>query len=212
LAEPEATLASTEEELAGTQSTLAETEATLADTEAELASTQNTLAETAATLADTQSELESTQNTLADTEATLASTEAELESTQNTLSETEATLEDRQQQLDELMISPDAENYKVEYIAGRMEDGLATDITRKRVKIDFSNLGMYVNNVKLEILNPDKEVIYSSTLRPGEVRYIVDVSEPVVPGELYWVRRTYYDGNNKEISQLTIQVRVYIGL
>ena len=54
--------------------------------------------------------------------------------------------------------------------------------------------------------------IYVSTLRPGEVRYIVDVSEPVVPGELYWVRRTYYDGNNKEISQLTIQVRVYIGL
>ena len=63
----------------------------------------------------------------------------------------------------------------------------------------------------LEILNPDKEVIYSSIVGRGERRYIVNVSEPIVPGENYYIRRTYYDGNNKEVSSLTIQVEAYIG-
>ena len=110
------------------------------------------------------------------------------------------------------MISADSGLYKTEYITGRSEAGLATDITRTRVKVDFTNYGMYVNNVKLEVLNADKEVIYSNVVHPGERRYIVNVSEPIVPGANYYIRRTFYDGNNKEISQLTVQVEAYIGI
>ena len=49
-------------------------------------------------------------------------------------------------------------------------------------------------------------------MHPGERRYIVNVSEPIVPGANYYIRRTFYDGNNKEISQLTVQVEAYIGI
>ncbi|MBQ3668086.1 MAG: hypothetical protein II920_02550, partial [Clostridia bacterium] len=220
------TLSSTEEALAATKDTLASTEKALAATKDTLSSTEEELVATKETLSSTEAELTAAKDTITSTAAelsttkdTLTSTEAALSETADTLSLTQATLEDAQtqladanQQLEELVISPDSDNYKVEYVAGRQFEGLPTDVTRTRVKIDFSNYGMYVNNVKLEILNPDKEVIYSTTVRPGEMRYIVSVSEPIVPGEFYWIRRTYYDGSNNEISTLLIQVEAYLGM
>ena len=41
---------------------------------------------------------------------------------------------------------------------------------------------------------------------------IVTVSEPVVPGAKYWIRKTYFDGNGNEVSTLMLQVTMTIGL
>ena len=89
--------------------------------------------------------------------------------------------------------------------------GLATDATRSRVQLDFVNKGMYVNNVKLEILNADEQVIYSNVVRQGETRHIVNVTEPIVPGANYWIRKTYYDADMHEVSVTMLEVEAYIG-
>jgi hypothetical protein len=48
-------------------------------------------------------------------------------------------------------------------------------------------------------------------VHPGEKRGIVNVSEPIVPGAHYWIRKTYYDPDMHEISVLMLEVEAYIG-
>ena len=111
-----------------------------------------------------------------------------------------------------LVISKESGEYRAVYKMGKLEgDGLACDSTRRKVKLDFTNYGMYVNPVLIEILNSDEEVIYSSLVRQGESRAVVYVDQLIVPGEEYWLRKTYYDVNMNVISALMLQVEAYIG-
>ena len=147
------------------------------------------------------------------TQDTLTETEVELTATQDVLTETQAALETANTEIDSLVVSPDSDNYKIVYKAGKMDgEGLPCDITRTRVKVNFSNYGMYAKPVLLEILNTDEEPIYSNLVLAGQLRYIVDVSEPVVPGEDYWLRKTYYDGDMNVISTMMVRVNMFIGL
>ena len=80
------------------------------------------------------------------------------------------------------------------------------------MQVNFCNKGMYVYKVKFEILNSDEEVIFSQMVLRGSELKVVTVSEPVVPGDKYWIRKTYFDGKGNEVSTLMLQVTMTIGL